>query len=105
MDSKTKLNLEKSERYNMFTILDEPVKFSELYKDTDIQLVQVHSIEPVGDDDIVGFCGVFRWERNHLSPLDGDIYNPDVLVQGYSWFSAEDNPDAKCLDILVGNDW
>ena len=69
----------------------------------DIDIVQLHSICPAGDKDIVGFCGAFSWKRNRLSPLDNDTYSPNTIVYGYSWFTTEEGK--KGLDILVGDDW
>ena len=78
-------------RYKGFVIMDEPATFSKMFAGQDIPCVQLHSIQVYGngnEEDIVGFCGSFRWENNE--------------VYGYSWFI---NGNAKCLDILVGEDW
>lgn len=61
--------------------------------------MQLHSIQPCGDNDIVGFCGVFSWINNVLTPLDHDSYSDETLVYGYSWFKNEISD--RCLDILV----
>lgn len=92
-------------RYKDFVIMDEPAVFSKLFADQDIPCVQLHSIqvyENSNEEDIVGFCGSFRWENNEIIPLDGDSYAKETTVYGYSWFI---NGNAKCLDILVGEDW
>ena len=89
-------------RYKKFTILDTAVPFKDMYKDTDIPVVQLHSIQSCGGNDIVGFCGVCSWKNNILFPLDGDSYSDEMLIYGYDWF--EDNNNRKCLDILV-NEW
>ena len=88
-------------RYKDFTIVKEPIKFKDMFAGQNIDCVQLHSTEVVFDT-IVGFCGVFMWHDNTLTPLDGDSYSENVLVLGYDWF--EHNGE-KCLDILVGNDW
>lgn len=86
-------------RYKNFIKVDS-VPFKELFKDQNINFIQVHSNQPCGDD-IVGFCGVVRWKDNTLYPLDGDTYYDEMPVVGYKWF--EHNGE-KCLDILV-SDW
>lgn len=92
------------DRYKTFTLLDSPKPFSELMKNETVSLVQVHCATLINDNtDIVGFCGVFKWENNVLTPLDGDIYNPDVNVLGYDWFTDKDGN--RCLDILVDENW
>lgn len=98
------------DRYKNFTLLDKPIKFKDLYKDENIELVQIHSIESFniqGTDkkDIVGFCGVFKWENNNIISLDGDSYSENMKVLGYDWWSNEDEHIEKGLDILVGEDW
>ncbi len=99
--------IQNSTRYNDFTLLDKPIKFSTLFKNKDYEVVQVHSTEPIIIEnktvDIVGFCGVFSWIGNNLKPLDQDIYNKDVLVLGYNEF--KNGYTENCIDILVGNDW
>ena len=93
--------IKKLPRYQNFTIVEDPISFNEMFKDTNIDVVQLHSVEVIADT-IVGFCGVFMWHDNTLTPLDGDSYSENVLVLGYDWF--EHNGE-KCLDILVDNDW
>ena len=96
--------IKNNERYKDFIILDEPVKFYELFdgeKYGCIPCIQLHSIELCNDGDIVGFCGVFKWENGWVIPLDGDHYYDDILVYGYSWFKCDDE---LMLDILV-NEW
>lgn len=96
-----------SKRYCNFTILDDINPFNILFRNKDIEIVQVHSAEIIdykdGEKDIVGFCGVFKWEDNKIISLDGDCYNENMEVIGYSWFRNKNN--IKCLDILVGDDW
>jgi len=96
-------NIKEIKRYSMFTFLPDPVPFNELFADRDIPLVQVHSAEEAGGS-IVGFCGVFGWKDNVLTPLDHDSYNPKMPVIGYSHFKPE-GMDTECLDIIVGDDW
>ena len=90
-------------KYKRFTRLIEPLPFNEVFKNTNIELVQVHCIEWCMPSDIIGFCGTFKYENNEIISLDGDSYNKEALVYGYNWFENEDN--IKCLDILVGDDW
>lgn len=99
------------ERYKDFTYLDKPEKFCELMANKNYDTVQVHTAAPAEDNDIVGFCGSFSWKDNVLKSLDGDSYNQNMLVYGYSEFTSSKVVDEKCvndekcLDILVDNDW
>ena len=111
------------ERYKGFTILDEPIPFSKFAKNKEYDVVQVHLTQVIDigttDEngfhfdgyDIVGFAGVFEWKSNTLKSLDGDTYNKNMNVLGYSrFYTAVRNDDGKiinqqCLDILVGDDW
>lgn len=92
--------------YKDFLILDKPAMFCELFAGQNIPCVQVHSIQVIqvcgNAPDIVGFCGVFKWNDDEIISLDGDSYSQSTIVYGYSWFS---NGKDKCLDILVGEDW
>lgn len=90
------------ERYEDFKILDNPVKFKEMFADKDFSRVQLHSTQVYQDKYIVGFCGVFEWQNNKIIPLDSDSYSDNTTVLGYDTY--EDEGD-ECLEILVGNDW
>lgn len=106
MISKLRNIVEKEERYKDFAFLEKPMPFNTVFKNTDISTVQVHSSHIIEQDDyvgLVGFCGVFSWKDNKLTPLDGDSYNEKMSVLGFSWFKDDDGN--RCLDILVGNDW
>ena len=97
---------ENNERYKDFIILDNPVKFCELFdskKYTCIPCVQLHCIDTCCNNytDIVGFCGEFKWENGKIISLDHDSYYDDTLVYGYSWFNRDDK---LMLDILV-DEW
>jgi len=94
-----------TDRYKDFIILNNGVPFADFFKDKNISRVQLHSITPCGKnlDDIVGFCGKFKWESNELSSLDGDSYNKNMTIFGYSWF--KDKNGNQCLNILVRDDW
>ena len=106
MDAKIRNIIENDERYKTFTILDTPEPFNKFFADKDINLVQIHSTEVVGENKILGFCGICKWVNNVLSPLDGDLYNAEMLVLGYDWFKVTENGlTYDALDILVGNDW
>ena len=86
-------------RYCTFTYLNKPVWFDEFFKNKNYSRVQLHDMTPIGNTgEIVGFCGVAKWENNILSPLDGDCYTPRMRVYGYEEFTLNDE---KCLDILV----
>ena len=88
-------------RYKGFTLSDNPVPFREQFKE-DIPVVQLHAILTPCGVDIIGFCGVFKWEKGKVIPLDHDYYTDTFLVLGYEWF--EHNGE-QCLDVLVGDDW
>lgn len=102
MTEELKAILAANERYSDFTLLDVPVPFSTWAKDKDYPTVQVHDttvFKWYDGVDIIGFVGVFKWEDNQLTSLDGDTYNPDMPVIGYEEF--EDG-----VDILVkGGEW
>ena len=107
MDKELKEMLEKTDRYSGFMLLDEPTPFNIMFKDKDVDLVQLHSTQtitlPSGNKDIVGFCGVCSWKDNVLTPRDGDSYSKTMTVYGYEWFESDDGTQG--LDILVGEDW
>ena len=91
--------IKNNDRYKDFTLLETPVRFKDMQADNDIQVVQLHSIESCGENDIVGFCGAFSWINNTLASLDGDSYSDETLVYGYDWFKNMSGD--RCLDILV----
>ena len=74
-------------------------------------LIQVHSIEPLRDKEgnvngITGFVGQCKIKNGKIVPLDGDTYNPEMTVYGYSWFTyCALKSSGRGLDILVGSDW
>lgn len=92
----------KEERYKNFTLLKRPKPFSIFAKNKNYLCVQVHSLEQIRGGGIVGFCGEFGWDVDKLTPIDGDSYNPNMMVFGYNTFFHLGH---KCLDILVGDDW
>jgi hypothetical protein len=96
------------ERYKDFTILDNPVIFSDLFVNKNIDVVQLHSTQIINMDDhkdIVGFCGQCEWKNNQIKSLDGDSYSDNMKVYGYEWFSNEEEGIRVGVDILVGEDW
>ena len=101
---KSKEIISGSDKYSNFVLLAIPVAFAQLFADSDIDLVQLYSIQPAGDD-IVGFCGACIWKNNTLTPADGDSYTKDMLVYGYDWFTNEDEGIKRGLNILVGEEW
>lgn len=94
-----KERLKGSEQYKDFTFLTTPVPFKELMSNENFDIVQTHCVQPVGDNDIIGFCGVFSWRDNVLTSLDSDTYSEDSLVYGYMRFTTE--CDETALDILI----
>jgi hypothetical protein len=102
MTEELKAILAADTRYADFKILDTPVPFAEWAKDKYYPTVQVHdtTVHKWYDEvDILGFVGVFKWEDNALTPLDGDTYNELMPVIGYKEFYDG-------VDILVkGGEW
>ena len=108
MDSLLEIEkLKLKEGYDKCLYFENPVPFSEAFKDEDFDLVQLHSIVQIDaenyPDEILGFCGQFIWKNNNLESADGDNYNKDCMVFGFEKFTYDN--DKKGLDILVGNDW
>lgn len=92
----------KEHQFNSHIFLDDPVSFSDLFKDKNIDVVDVYSIysEDIGSV----FSGTFRWKNNNTRSFDGDTYNKDMLVYAYKFYESKD-PDISGLSILVGTDW
>ena len=93
--------VQKMDRYKDFTILEKPMPLNAWLKDAEYTIVQVHSIIKSGES-ILGFCGVFSWENNILSPIDGDTYDSKMMVYGFKKFTTKNIENG--LDILV-KDW
>lgn len=89
------------ERYKDFVYLDEPEVFCVLFKDQDADLVQVHDMNGIMQDDPVGFFGDFGWQHNEIVWDDGDGYSLVEAIYGYRWFTKEGK---KCLDILINSE-
>ncbi len=97
MEAKLKMILNKNERYKDFIHLDTPTPFSTWAKGKEYETVQVHDssvFEFDGQEGILGFVGVFTWKNDTLSPLDGDVYDPDMPVIAYEEFEGG-------VDVLV----
>ena len=94
--------LRNNDRYKGFYICA-PVSFDEFAEDEDFDVVQVHSTEIIGNNDIVGFVGQFKWKNRKLIPLDGDTYNKKMHVIGFERWSMDEFKNS--IDILVGDDW
>ena len=62
--------VKKLERYKNYVILDRPIKFSDWLKDSEYIIVQVQSLEKCLDS-IVGYVGIFGWEKNKINLIDG----------------------------------
>ena len=82
-------------RFSDFKLLEEPVSFSEKFKDENFDRVQVYlDAFPRG----IIFCGVLKWQDNKIISMDGDSYNPKMLV--YAHFTYTLNNE-KGLDVIV----
>ena len=101
--------IKKEDRYKDFTILEKSIKFKDLFKDVDFDVVQLHSTQVYelknGEKDIVGFCGLFKWKNNKIKPLDGDSYYDGFAVIGYKKFTNEEDGINSGIELLVGDDW
>jgi hypothetical protein len=86
------------QRYLGFTCLDEYVDFGTMFCNKDYDVVQIHDITPVGDNDIIGFAGIFAWKDNVITSLDGDSYTPHMKICGYKEFEKDKE---RCLDVLT----
>lgn len=100
MISDLKTRLSEEERYKGFKVLDKPIAFNELFKDQNLDLVQLHN---VGDTCPAYFCGIFAWKQNQLIPLDGDSYFEGMNVLAYEFWKNKNGTEG--LDILVDGDW
>lgn len=104
--SSDKLSKREDQRYSGFTFLGTPVKFSELFKDEDFDIVQTNCIIVVhlkDYTDVVGFCGQFCWKNNEIESIDHDSYNKDMFIYGYERFTTDNGK--KAIEVLVGDDW
>lgn len=90
------------DRFKSHIFLDDPIPFSELFKDKNINVVDVYSI--YSEDIGFVFSGTFRWKNNDIRSLDGDTYNRGMLVYAYKFYESKDK-DISGLSILVGTDW
>ncbi len=98
-----RIDYKKLKRYKSFKSGDLRL-FSDLFRDHDYDLVQIHDATPLEDSkDVIGFAGVFKWQNNKIIPLDGDIYTSQMPVIAYKKFDHKNNDGSieKCLDILV----
>ena len=96
--------IKEGQRYEDFAFLDTPVPFSEFAKDKDIDRVQLHPVVTMKNGDVFAhFGGVFRWQDNTITSLDGDSYNDKFLVHGFEWFTTTNGETG--LDVIVMGDW
>lgn len=106
MDNELKKAIKNLKKYKNFNILDVPVKFNEMFKGRNFDVVQLHMVQnEQGKKDIVGFCGEFLWNNGKVIPLDGDSYCDDFYVLGYHEFTNNKYEISSGLDVLVGDDW
>jgi hypothetical protein len=106
MMENTKYAVEHDKRYEGFTIMDKPTPFKNLFKNEDLDVVQLHTAARVDNTNfIIGFCGCFEWKNNEIRPLDHDSYSSNTTVYAYSRFSTNHNKSLNAIDIIVGNDW
>ncbi|MCR5615378.1 MAG: hypothetical protein K6F45_04360 [Saccharofermentans sp.] len=90
--------------YKYFTFLDRPDSFKSVFGGKDIARVGVYSTMVLDGVDTVAFCGRFEWKDGKITTLDGDEYNADMTVYGYSKYYDRDIEE-EILEILVGDDW
>lgn len=106
MSEELKGILQKDDKYGSFIILDKPIKFSELFKNRDIQYIQLYKMitsEQELNQNIteVIFVGIFQWINNEVYSLDKGSYSKDMIVVGYSWYKDDVR---RFLEILIKSD-
>lgn len=87
--------------YRDFIVFPQSTSFKELYYDTTIPKVPVHSLQVI-DGHRVGFCGWFKWINNEIILGDGTQYNPKMKVIAYKKYRLEGEDR---IAIVVGDDW
>lgn len=88
----------KHERYQDFTFFDETESLHEFFDDKDFAFIQMFDITPVGDDNVVGFSGTFKWNGNTLSSLDGENDVSEAEIYGFRQFHYQND---MCVNILT----
>ena len=91
-------------RYKYFTFLEHPVSFKTVFGGRDYARVDVYSTMVLNGEDTVAFCGRFEWNNGNITSLDGDSYNKEMTVYGFSKF-YDRVFEQETLEILVGDDW
>jgi hypothetical protein len=87
-------------RYEDFIFLEKPTEFdkTDLFSDKYAE-IQLHDVNKIPDyPDVLGFCGVFKIENGEIVSLDGDSYDPQMIVVGYQEFVYDNE---TCLDLLT----
>ena len=94
-------HIKKNKRYKNMHFLENPEMFHVIFRNRDYDVVQIHSASRIKEDsdEIIGFCGVFKWKDNEITSLDHDSYFKEMPVIGFEEFI--DSSGTKCLDILV----
>ena len=95
-----KQRVSNNDRYKDFTFLEKPTEFdkTDLFSDKYAE-IQLHDGKGIpGYPDVVGFCGVFKIENGEINSLDGDSYDPKMIVVGYQEFTHDGK---TCLDLLT----
>lgn len=93
--------IKQDNRYSDFIFLSKEVLFKDLFKNQNIDTVQIHDTTVFEHDNkqyIVGFAGVFSWKDNTIHSSDGDTYTENTRIIGYDWFKTDTE---ECLDILA----
>ena len=75
------------------------MKFCEQFKGRSFDRVEVRFV--LENDDI--FAGVFDWDGEKITSLDGDSYDPEMDVLEYEGFINEKEGVMKGLIIWVRN--
>lgn len=89
-----------NDRYKDFTFLEKPTEFdkTDLFSD-EYAIIQLHDVKEIpGYPDVLGFCGVFKIGSGEIISLDGDSYDPKMIVVGYQEFTHNNE---ICLDLLT----
>ena len=75
------------------------MKFCEQFKGRGFDRVEVRLVLEDEDDDI--FAGVFDWDGEKITSLDGDSYDPEMDVLEYENFKNEKEGVMNGLVIWV----
>ena len=83
------MSLAKMDKYKDFKFLHSPEKFVEFFKGKTFDLCQIYDLTALPDGDICGFAGVFSFDGDKITSLDGDYYSQEMEIWGYEEFEKD----------------